>query len=208
VPLTADTGYFWFFSSENVEAVVKVLDGRGLNGAFWVFYGALSSVQYTMTVTDTQTGLTRRYENPSGQLASVGDTNGFGPLGASEKKVLTTTGSCMPGAQRLCLNGNRFAVTATWKDFQGHTGTGTAVSLTGDTGYFWFFGPGNVEVTVKVLDGCPINQRYWIFASGLTDVRVNLRITDTASGAVKTYTNPQGTSFKPIQDTSAFATCP
>ncbi len=61
VALTADTGYFWFFSPANVEVVAKVLDGRGLNQAFWVFYGALSSVEYTLTVTDTQTGLTRRY---------------------------------------------------------------------------------------------------------------------------------------------------
>ncbi len=47
VPLTSDTGYFWFFSSSNVELVVKVLDGRGLNGKFWVFFGALSNVEYT-----------------------------------------------------------------------------------------------------------------------------------------------------------------
>src|SRR5450432_3426635 len=32
IPVTADTGYFWFFSSSNVELVVKVVDGRPLNG--------------------------------------------------------------------------------------------------------------------------------------------------------------------------------
>jgi hypothetical protein len=74
VPLTADTGSFWFFDAANVELMVKVLDGRGLNGKFWVFYGALSSVEYTLTVTDTATGRTARYENPSGRLASRGDT--------------------------------------------------------------------------------------------------------------------------------------
>ena len=41
VPLTGDTGYFWFFNSANVELIVKVLDGRTVNGQFWVFYGAL-----------------------------------------------------------------------------------------------------------------------------------------------------------------------
>ena len=56
VPVTADTGYFWFFTSTNVELMVKVLDGRGVNGKYWVLYGALSNVQYTITVTDTQTG--------------------------------------------------------------------------------------------------------------------------------------------------------
>ncbi len=33
-------------------------------------------------------------------------------------------------------------------------------------------------------------------------------MTDTQTGAVKTYDNPQGTAFRPIQDSSAFATCP
>ena len=77
VPITADTGYFWFFDSTNVELMVKVLDGRGLNGKFWVFYGALSNVQYTITVTDTQTGTVKKYENANGALASVADTSAF-----------------------------------------------------------------------------------------------------------------------------------
>jgi hypothetical protein len=33
-------------------------------------------------------------------------------------------------------------------------------------------------------------------------------VTDTASGAVRAYTNPQGTAFAPVQATDAFATCP
>ena len=75
--LTPDTGYFWFFSESNVELVVKVLDARGFNGHFWVFFGALSNVEYTLTVTDTVTGATKSYQNPAGQFASVGDTAAF-----------------------------------------------------------------------------------------------------------------------------------
>ncbi|MEO8430030.1 MAG: PKD domain-containing protein [Acidobacteriota bacterium] len=77
VPLTADTGYFWFFSANNIELVVKVVDGRPVNGKFWVFYGALSNVEYTVTVTDTQTGIVKVYANPNGQLSSVADTSAF-----------------------------------------------------------------------------------------------------------------------------------
>lgn len=76
-PLTSDTGYFWFFSANNIELVVKVLDARSINGHFWVFYGALSDVQYTITVTDSLTGRQRIYENPQGKLASVGDILAF-----------------------------------------------------------------------------------------------------------------------------------
>ncbi|MEO8190747.1 MAG: IPT/TIG domain-containing protein [Acidobacteriota bacterium] len=77
VALTGDTGYFWFFSSNNIELVVKVVDGRGFNGMFWVFYGALSNVEYTLTVTDVITGAVRVYTNPNGQLSSVADTAAF-----------------------------------------------------------------------------------------------------------------------------------
>ena len=77
VPLTGDTGYFWFFSANNIELVLKVVDGRGFNGKFWVFYGALSNVEYQITVTDLLTGAVRVYTNPNGQLSSVADTAAF-----------------------------------------------------------------------------------------------------------------------------------
>src|SRR5262249_4094140 len=173
-----------------------------------------------ITVTDTQTGLSRRYHNPSGQLASAGDTNGFGPLGAFDAKAFETpapalplisartdaraaTGACVAGPDRLCLQGNRFAVTAAWKDFSGHTGTGTAVPLTADTGTFWFFSPTNVEVVIKVLDGRGLNGKFWVFYGALSNVEYTLTVTDTATGAVKTYTNPSG-QFASVGDTGAF----
>jgi photosystem II stability/assembly factor-like uncharacterized protein len=75
--VSSETGGFWFFDPDNLELVVKVLDGRSVNGKFWVFYGALTNVEYTITVTDTETGATRTYFNPQGQIASVADTSAF-----------------------------------------------------------------------------------------------------------------------------------
>jgi hypothetical protein len=115
--------------------------------------------------------------------------------------------TCVPDAETLCLN-TRFQVTAEWQKPDGTSGPGTAVPLTADTGYFWFFDPSNVEVVTKVLDGCGVNNHYWVFSSGLTNVGVTLTYTDTATGVQKSYPNPIGTAFAPIQDTSAFATCP
>ncbi|HEY4563258.1 MAG TPA: hypothetical protein VIJ36_09775, partial [Thermoanaerobaculia bacterium] len=73
--------------------------------------------------------------------------------------------------------------------------------------YFWFFDPANVETIVKVLNGCGLNQRYWVFAGGLTSVQTVITVRDTRTGIAKTYTNPQGTPFQPVQDTSAFMGC-
>lgn len=77
VALTSDTGAFWFFNSSNLELVVKILDGRAANGFFWVFYGSLTNVEFTLTVTATQTGTTKTYVNRQGQLASFADTRAF-----------------------------------------------------------------------------------------------------------------------------------
>jgi CSLREA domain-containing protein len=123
-------------------------------------------------------------------------------LGAFE-----ATAACVAGGNTLCLSNGRFKVTANWQISNG-SGTGTAVTLTGDSGYFWFFDPGNVEVTVKVLNGCGINSRYWVFAAGLTNVGVVLTVTDMQTGQVKTYTNLLNRTYRTITDTNAFATCP
>jgi len=219
VALTADTGYFWFFGPENVEVVLKVLDGRGLNDHVWVFYGALSSVEYALTVTDTATGAARRYVNPKGRLGSVADTAAFGPRGATPsalsfgptprpsiaapaRRSSTTAAPCVPSSTRLCLNGGRFAVEARWSIPTGN-GVGQAVPLTGDTGYLWFFGPDNVELVVKVLDGRPVNGKFWVFYGALSDVSYTLTVTDTQTGAVREYPNPGG-RLASVADTGAF----
>ncbi len=77
IPLTNETGGFWFFDPANVELVVKVLDGRGTNGKFWVFVASLTSVELSLTVTDTETGQQKAYHNPSGHMASFADTEAF-----------------------------------------------------------------------------------------------------------------------------------
>ncbi len=115
--------------------------------------------------------------------------------------------TCTADAHTLCLNGGRFAVTATFDAGSGFAGTANAVPLTGDTGYLWFFDPANVEAIVKVIDGCAVGGHFWVFAGGLTDVRVHLAVTDEQTGTQKTYDNPAHTPFAPIQDTAAFA-CP
>jgi hypothetical protein len=72
-----DSGAFWFFDPGNLELAVKVLDGRPVNGRFWVFFGALSDVEYWVTVTDTATGVERQYHNAAGTLCGQGDVEAF-----------------------------------------------------------------------------------------------------------------------------------
>lgn len=103
----------------------------------------------------------------------------------------------------------RFEVSAVWKTSNPATlGFAQPSALTADTGTFWFFDPANVELVVKVLDACSFSGHFWVFAAGLTDVQVELEVTDTETGDVRRYFNPPNTAFQPIQDTRAFSNCP
>ena len=130
-----------------------------------------------------------------------------GAAGRCDIGAFEASGRCVPGPKALCLQEGRFQVTARWATATA-SGDAGAVPLTGDTGYFWFFDPANVELTVKVLDGCSISNHFWAFLSGLTNVEVHVTVLDTATGKSKTYDNPRNQVFAPKLDTGAFATCP
>ncbi len=115
---------------------------------------------------------------------------------------------CVAGESTLCLNDGRFRVTSTYRTVGGDAGVGQAVPLTNDSGTFWFFDASNVEVLVKLLNACDPFDAFWVFAAGLTDVETTVTVTDTQSGAMRVYENPQSTPFRPITDTAAFETCP
>ena len=244
VPLTSDTGYFWFFNQDNVEMVIKILDACAFADRFWVFAGGLTNVEVDITVTDTLTGDAKIYRNPlRTPFQPIQDTNAFAtcdagggagtlPLTASQ---VAATAAASEGAEvarvadprrarlsegaeellpfpaaatELLLNDNRFRVELEWSTPQGNSGAGQAVPLTSDTGYFWFFAEDNVEMVIKVLDACAFADRFWVFAGGLTNVEVDITVTDTLTGDAKIYRNPLRTPFQPIQDTNAFDTCP
>jgi Fibronectin type III domain len=114
---------------------------------------------------------------------------------------------CVAGATGQCLLDGRFLVEALYQDARGHAGLAHAVPITSGTAYLWFFEPANAEVVVKLLDGCALGDHFWVFAAGLTNVHVILRVTDTRTGAVRYYELPYGPAFTPIQDTAAFGTC-
>jgi hypothetical protein len=115
---------------------------------------------------------------------------------------------CVPTETALCLHG-RFRVEVAWQDFSGNRGAGRAVpGNSGDSGLFWFFGSDNWETMVKVIDGCPVNGHFWVFAAATTSVHYVLTVTDTATGRSARYENPLGVASPAVTDTSAFSVCP
>ncbi len=201
VPFSDRTGFFWFFASENLELVVKVLDGTAVNGHLWTFYGGLSDVEYWLEVTDLTTGASKTYHNPQREICGNGDTLSLPALAGTAVPVepfgpaantARTTGSCAGDARTLCLLG-RFSVEVEWHDQRtGATGHGTAVPGSESSGTFSFFDPANLELVVKMLDGTPVNGHYWFFFGALSDVEYTLRVRDSATGTERTYSNPGG----------------
>ncbi len=219
VPLRDDTGAFWFFSPSNTELLVKILDGRGINGHFWVFYGSLSDVSYDIRVTDTQTGDVRVYTNPAGTLASHADTEAFPPpAGAAAAPVVAaipagsvhrtaapstfTSTDCHSSDTALCLSSG-YQVRVNFVD----PGTGEkrqarTAPFSAESGAFWFFGEANLELFVKVLDGTTVNGHIWVFHGALSDVEYTLTVR-APNGEEWSYHNPRGRMHSGA-DTSAF----
>src|SRR5207244_2640988 len=59
-------------------------------------------------------------------------------IGAELSAADTSEAACGPNGTTLCLNKGRFRVQAQWSG-QGLSGAGQAITLSSDTGYFWFF---------------------------------------------------------------------
>lgn len=199
VPFSNEAVSFWFFGSENVEVVVKVLDGRGINGHFWVFLGGLTSVVHEVRIEDRLTGEVRTYRQEGGDLCSRFDTEAFasppgGGSGPPASPPVPRRDGCDIASGTLCLQGSRFALDVAWTNQHdgGTSGVGLPIPATRETGYFSFFGPGRIELMVKVLDGRPINGRWWVFHPVLTDLEVRLRVEDLETGTVEEYVKPAG----------------
>jgi hypothetical protein len=114
---------------------------------------------------------------------------------------------CAASESSLCLGGGRFEARVRYKLASGQQGEAKAVRMTDRAGYYWFFNPENVELTVKMLDACGAYGKHWVFASGMTNVEIDLTVRDTRNGQVRTYHNPQNKPFTTIQDTQAFNSC-
>lgn len=256
--LARDSGAFWFFSPDNLEVTVKILDGRPVNGHWWVFIASMTDLRFEVEISRAggpaktyvqAAGANRNFidvdavfeegpqpgsapaiavhpepptsADPVQVEAAVLDTgSGIGFTGMEGHRLLfdydgsdtlppprrfsaeTTVGPLAPGIYMVDVRkdgvhefGRTFEVAAAGPSFQlrlrdtaesyfnvyvnidtPRGGVGRGVTLTSESGYFWFFDPGNVELTVKILDGRAINGSYWVFIASMTDVAFTVEV--------------------------------
>ena len=188
------SGYLYFTDPRNTELIFKILDfGTNIK----VFWGQLTNLQYTINVTDTRDGTSKQYSNTPGDCGGFDDVGFPASLASVYRRGLTATirkaslaGTCRADADTMCLIGNRFAVEMTWRNqFNGTSGSGRPKRLSDLTGAFAFTDPQNLEILIKTL---PFPDRVLVLYGALSNLEYTLRVTDTTTGAVKTYSNPAG----------------
>ena len=129
------------------------------------------------------------------------------PTGSACQVATAPATACVDNVNTLCLQQKRFRVVAS-RSIQDQLVPGQAVIATSESGFFRFSSPDNIEVLIKVLNSCALNNRYWVLATPMTtDVGYTLTVTDTQTGATRTYSSGAGGPTGLVQDTNAF-TCP
>lgn len=113
-------------------------------------------------------------------------------------------GGCIANETTLCLLDGRFQVTGTWRDFEDNTGDIHWIPSSDESGLGWFFSESNIELLLKLLDGCVLNDRFWVFFAATTNVEYDIVVADLETGAENTYHNDLGVVATAITDTGAF----
>lgn len=217
--LSNQSGDFWFFNAQSNELIVKIINGCGSTGSYWVFWRALSNVEMDLVIRDTATLQTLTYHNPLGynsnghlDIDTIFRCDGSGPAAETidtrddlpapgvpqliERTDPALIAPCVPDGDRsICLQNGRFRVQGTWSDFNGGSGYAHLIKKNEGSGYAWFFNGTNYEMLFKLVDACSYNGNTWVSIAGLTNVSASLTITDTWTGKVYSQQNALGVDF-------------
>ncbi len=113
------------------------------------------------------------------------------------------------GGGTFCLNG-KFAVNASVRvGAQGTAQSAATIvpSSNPGSGVFWFFNADDWEILVKVLNGCAVDNQWWVFSAATTNLYYELDVTNVQSGETKRYFNYPGPPAPAVTDVAAFP-CP
>jgi PKD repeat protein len=81
IPQTDAFGYFAFpaltGNPGNPEVMVKILDATPIGQNYWVFYGTMTSLEFTMTVKENASGGVKTYHKDANSATGGWDTSGF-----------------------------------------------------------------------------------------------------------------------------------
>lgn len=218
---SGSNGHYWVFAAAATSLETELVVTDTWTGEERTYRNALGHPASAVTDTEAFAGCGAQSPFAKGAMVEPEDGASISPPVADSSDDafavgstdLEAAGSCTTSATTLCLRGGRFRVELDWQGFGSDGGAGkVAQQKTPDSGLFYFFGPDNLELLVKVLDGCGTaggaTNHYWVFAAAATTLKYDLRVTDTTTGAVRVWSNPLGHPSGAVADVLAFDTCP
>jgi plastocyanin len=200
----------------NPEVIVKMVDASGIGQSYWVFYGALTDLTYTLSVKEVATGTTKTYNDARVGSTVCGkfDTSGFGPPSVVTEPAIwsgAVPSQARSGEDTLTLiAAHPFDISLSATDPRtGTSGQGQVIAHNDIFGIFSIptitGNAGNPEVIVKMVDASGIGQNYWVFYAALTDLTYTLAVKETATGNTKSFNDARiGTTVCGKFDTSGF----
>ena len=228
---SAASGLAYFFDRDNVEVLVKVLDGCAINGHRWAFVAPVTDLAFNLEIVERSTGRRFTHRNPKSTTAKPrSDTAAFpcepgageaaGAVSAAATWATATDLAALPTAAPAPANADTPACEPDGPgvELDGGYRVDMCVVLPNSeerpaldwglggpsSALLYFFDKENVEVLVKVLDGCAINGHRWVFAAPATDLAFHLAIRGPG-GKQWNHLNPAGRTALPRADTRAFA---
>jgi hypothetical protein len=152
--------------------------------------------------------------NPTQGIPSPSGYNIYSFGGANcASLVPPASGPCEESATAACLIGGRFQVTTNFYNATGGKAQAPVISFNStraesdESVFYSFADPSNVEMIVKVINGCALNNHYWVFIAGATTQGWEAAVVDTQTGAAKSYLNNLNILTATTADTSALP-CP
>ena len=74
----------------NPEVIVKMVDATGIGQNYWVFYGCMTDLEYTLNVKENETGVVKTYSKDLGKPCGQFDTAGFLPTATPTQTPIAT----------------------------------------------------------------------------------------------------------------------
>ncbi len=200
LPLAGNVATFGLRNTADHEVTV-LLSGTGLRD---LTYAATTRAALAIRVTDKTTGTIHTFSKPAGRFASRRFPNAL-PLASSDPDAAVgvssadeeaeparaaLAGTCVPSSRALCLLGGRFQAELLAGQ---HPRPALATLRTDQSGMFSFPSAALTPVVaLTVIDGRASTGKFWVYLGGLSANGYKVRITDLATGKVRTYANPAG----------------
>ena len=201
--LADDGGFFRLFSGERSEVAVRLRDSRPANGHWGISIAAQTDVELDLEVLDRASGETWTWHQAPGEQQSFTDGEAFPREGAQITAGLVPEPPMdFPASDTAVVLADRFEVSVE-RPGAGEVPPAQGRLLLGETAAFSGLDGKDSDVWVNLIDGRPVNGRFWIFAASLEGEEFVLRVRDRETGASRSYRHPGG-FLAALSDSGAF----